>query len=502
MNSKLRGQLRVFDRTCRQYDRKIIPLVWDLFHGKQVDDRISGLEANKGKFVLGCGYAGLVRKHLHSSRGIDGRELELRYNASTVELVKSQPQVGEAMYKAGEAQHNFRIDVDEEHLGEGEVGKVLATSDDRQLREKAWRAQEQSLSLAPLKLAVVSALNAASKALPEPRGSFAQVVLEAQDSAVQQLQSMIIDFELATRGAMSSFMDEIRSFSGLHKLEPWDVQFHVSRYLSAAKGDLILHDPAHAMGLLKETLRQMGFGSSRLRLQSEAIDKAPFMFHIEGGDAWLPEECAMWAGAGTRDYRVFINPKLSPLGLDFTRTLLLEAERAVHYYALDSLKARAIFKWDSDCMRHALAMVFDSLVEDARWLTDVAKVAPADAAELSRLLKLKKLMMARGLASAALFEVRLYGGADPAAAFRGVQDLFAPAPSEYDVSGRWAWHPHLAFNPAGQLSYVLGYLLSKRIEADIRSRFGGELLHPDAGEYLAEKYYAGYQKPWPERIRL
>jgi hypothetical protein len=418
--------------------------------------------------------------------------------------VKSNPNVAQTLQNAQKAQYEFRVSVDGESFSEGDVVRSLNSCEDRGRREKVWRAQEQSLALAPMKQGLAAALNDATRASEWAMPTFMHLVLRAQDTGVDRLRSLILDFEQETRGAAESFREEVRAFSGLPELAPWDTPYYVTKYLASIKGDLIPNEGNSAMQLLKRTLAAMGFpGAKGKKLPGPGlIDRPPFTFDILGGEGYAPEECSLWAGPGAKDYRVFINPELSPTGLDLTRTVFMESGHIIHYSALDSRRARSAFKWDSDCMRNAVAMQFDSLVEDAKWLHDIAGLEPEEAEQLSRLLKMKKMDMARKLAAAALFEMKLYLGEEPGSAFREVQELFAGSKLDYEVEKRWAIHPHLAYNPAGQASYVLGYLIFRIMDADIRSRFGGDVLHPGVADYLAENYLVGYQAPWFDRFMM
>jgi hypothetical protein len=150
-------------------------------------------------------------------------------------------------------------------------------------------------------------------------------------------------------------------------------------------------------------------------------------------------------------------------------------------------------------MRHAIAMLFDSLLEDEKWLRDIAKVPSDEVGRLSRKMRMKKLMMARKLASYALFELRLYAGDEPRQAFAKIEERFW-GDKDPEAGRRWAWHPHLALNPGGQMSYVLGFMISNLIKSDLRRRFGS-LLHKETAAHLSDNYFTGYFVPWPKRLR-
>lgn len=503
MNKQLRAKLQDYDRKALKLDKNIVALYWKGLHGEDVGRQFNEANGKKSDFTRQSGYPELLEANMGISDPRDARELKLRQDALIVDSIRSHPAAAEALESAAKAQSAFRVKVDGRELDEGEVARILNKSDDRNMREKVWRAQEQSLELAPVKQNVISSLNEATRQVCVQE-SFAGAVLEAQDSNPRLLTEVIIRFEEGTRGAKDAFMEEVRSFSGLPRLEPWDVPFYITGYLSSIKGDFLPRDGEHALALLRRTLGVMGFAGvhGRKYLDPESIGKPPFIFDVDSGEGYAMAECSIWAGPGAREFMVFINPERSPTGFDLTRTVFLESGHILHYQALEGLRTRLAFKYDSDCMRHALAMLFDSVTEDEKWLRDIAGLETKEAERLAGLLRMKKALMARRLAADALFETHLYTpiGVDEGALFRKVQEHFQGRKLDYEVEKRWAWHPDLAENPAGQIGYALGYMICGAIADDMRSNLGGSLLHPKAAERLVDKYYTGYEKPWKDRI--
>ncbi len=497
MKRSLRARLQAFDRKSAGYDRRTADAFWRFCHGKGTEEQFSLAMQEKAKFVSESGYPELLRENLQAPDPRDRREITVRHNALLVSSVKAK--AGKALHEAGKAQYQFRVKVGGEELDMGAVSRILSTSEDRKLRERVWRTQEQSLELAPSKESLASELNRASRQEGSP--TFIDLLMRVNDTTADHVRRLIRLFEAETSMDAKSFRKELTGFSGLKRLKPWDVPFYMTRYLGRIAGDAVPKDPKAAMGMLKRTLKAMGFARihGKAYLKPSDIDRPPFTFDIAGGEGYAPEQCSMNIAPGVEDYRVFINPDLSPTGLSFMRTLLLEAGHVLHYDALNRLKTRNAFKWDNDSMRHAIAMLFDSLMEDEKWLRDVAGLGAREASELSKLLRMKKLMMARGLAADTLFEAMLYLGEEPGAAFREVQELFAGKKIRYQVERHWAWHPHLAYNPGGQLSYTLGYANSLLIAKDMRSRFGS-LVDKRAAEYLVDNHFTGYEVPWVRRM--
>jgi hypothetical protein len=207
----------------------------------------------------------------------------------------------------------------------------------------------------------------------------------------------------------------------------------------------------------------------------------------------------MRAGPGAFDYRIAVNPEISASGIEYMRTVLLETGRAVHYYGLDRLETRGAFKWDSDCVRNAVAMLFASAASEEKWLRDIAGLDAREAKTLSAMMEYNSIHMGRRLAADALFEMSLYFGDEPSNSYRAIQELFHGGPIDHQIERAWAWHPYLALNPGGQMSYMLGYLLYELMRKDMLQRYG-TLLHPDAAAHIIDTYFTGHETGWPRRF--
>jgi len=230
------------------------------------------------------------------------------------------------------------------------------------------------------------------------------------------------------------------------------------------------------------------------------MGKPPFTYSISPAEGLSEQEFALRVAPGVPDYRVFINPAVSASGLEYMRTVLLESARAIHFYSLDRLDSRDVFKWDSDCMRNAIAMLISSVVSEEKWLRDVAGVGADDAQKLSSRMEFNNIRMARRLAADALFEFSLFCGEDPQETYHRIEEWFHGASIDYDVGNTWAWHPYLAAKPGAQITYTLGYLIFELMRKDLLNTYG-TLLHPKVAEHIIDNYFTGYKVPWPERLK-
>lgn len=490
----LRKRLDEFDRAKAALEHEGLDLAWRAMHGENVGKALKELEEKNIVLVASTGYVEMVRAGFPPATGLDRRELELRQRELLINEVRSFPDIGKLRYIALRMQDSLSVAIGSVSFSQNEIDQIISSCPDSSLRADAVVAKEKSReALGPSKLALSSGLNDVAREL-SGRESYAHLLLEAQDSDVSELRRMILSFEGRTRDMMGALTSAVCRTLGLGSISYPERDFHYNQYFSAANPGSIPINPAYALEKLRLTLRAMGFSGFDFE-----IDKPPFTLDISGGKGYSTEECAMRAAPGIKDYRVFVNPEVSPSGVEYNRTVLLETGRAVHFNALERIEARDAFKWDSDCMRSAIAMLFGSVTSEEKWARDIAGLHPDDARVLSTMMRFSNMYMARNLATNALFELDLYAGETPEAAYRKACELFHGAPISEPVERHWAWHPYLASNPGGQLGYALGYFIYEMIREDVTERFGS-LLHEGVAQYLSENYMTGHASPWPKRL--
>ena len=499
----LLSKLDAFDAELAKMESEAVELKWQELHGKDVGQAFSELGNRNGQLVQRTNYPELVGNGILAESDPDvRRELELRFKQLMVSHVMSLPDVNELMAEVRREQFSFLVSMDGvQAYSPHEIEQILSASDDPFLRMKASMGKEQSIAMAGPKLLVVRFLNNASQMLMG-RKSFAHLLLESQDTDLDGVSDLIMDFEERTRSSMRALEGAVCTSMGIKSLPHRDRAYFISRYFNAIDTNVLPKDPAFAMAKLRETFERMGFKKVHggVYLDPAQLGTKPFTYSISGGEGYAEQECALRAAPGTFDYKVFINPEVSASGLEYLRTLLLESGRVAHYYGMDRLETRNIFKSDSECVKNAVAMLISSVASEEKWLRDVAGLPEHEARLLSGMMEYNNLVMARNLASDALFELGLYLGKEPGSHYRIVQELFHGSPIDYEVEKTWAWHPYLALKPGSQLTYIVGYLLYELIRQDMLMTYG-TLLHPDVATHLVDNYFTGQKVPWAERFK-
>ncbi|HSB47764.1 MAG TPA: hypothetical protein VLD37_07170 [Candidatus Bilamarchaeum sp.] len=494
----IREELDKFDLAASALEARMLDAKWQALHGKDTSLEMQEIAAENARLVGESGYAELVRSNLPAATGPDQRELALRANAITLGRIRSQPDVSQLLGIAYEAQSAYAPLIDGVPFpGEG-LKNMVAFCPDSLLRAKAYYARAQAHEeLGQVKLALVTALNHYSSEL-EGKPTYSHAVLDAQDATPALLYSHISGYEKGSRPVLEKIYAGIRESFGLKRIPPADRNFLVEQYIGGPIAEIF--PPEMLLPALKRTLSLMGFGKIHGEKFIEDIDKPPFSISLVCGPRFAREECAMRAAPGTPDYRVFINADLERSDIDLMRTLLLESGRMVHFFALDRLPARSAFKTEAECMRHAVAMLFGSVVSDEKWLRDVAMLSAEDAEYLSGAFMLKQVMMKRELAAEALFELKLYHGENPVTAYQETAEIFEGEGMEVDVGLMWANHPYTAINPCGNLTYALGLMMHEVLAESVLSRYG-TFLDERVALYMVDNFFTGNEMPWNERLR-
>ena len=497
-DNPFRDKLDKFDAAVAGLESKSLDLRWRMFHGEDTSAELQELGMANARLVAESGYIDVVESAVANAEGPDKRELEIRNRAIMLNKVRSHPEVSELMYIAHGTQNSFMPEIDGTPLSMGDIKGIQTSSPDQLLRAKAYYTRMQAHEkLGKIKMALVTALNTYT---PELTGqpTYSHLVLDTQDTTTAVLYSHLVGYEKGSRNVLEKVYAGVRESFGIKNIPPEDRDFLVHQYIGGLADEILPRDKL--LPALKRTLELMGFGKIHGEKFIESIDKPPFRISLVSGEQYAPEECAMRAAPGVDDYRVFINTDLEGSDMDIMRTLLLESGRAVHFYALNKLETRNTFKWDADCVRHAVAMLFGSVTSDEKWLREIAGLRDDEAKYLASAYMLKTVLMKREIAAEALFELQLYHGENPVHAYHGVMERFEGTKLDPSAGLMWAWHPYTAINPCGNLSYSLGLLIHDVFSESVLSRFG-TFLDPRVAEYMVDNFFSGMEIPWQDRIK-
>jgi peptidyl-dipeptidase A len=155
-----------------------------------------------------------------------------------------------------------------------------------------------------------------------------------------------------------------------------------------------------------------------------------------------------------------------------------------------------------------IAMLMGRLASDAEWLTAVAGLSAADAAELEQALRARlaasHLVLVRWVLVMTSFERRLYADPDcdlDSVWWELVSRYQLVRPPEGRRAPDWAAKIHIACSPVYYHTYLYGNLTASQLAATLRAEVGGIVDRPRAGALLAERVFApGLSRPWDDLV--
>lgn len=438
-----------------------------------------------------AGAAPLVRRQLEVLRlSLTGNQMDADVRARIVAL-SSRIESEFASY---------RPRLDGRVLADNDIEQILRTSDDADLRRRAWEASKEIGAVVADDIRALARLrNEAARALGFT--DYYRMALSLQEIDERWLFSLLADLERLTAAPFAEYRSEIgdslaRRF-GTAALRPWHLsdpffqQLPVDGRISL---DGLLGD-ADAVGLARATFAHLG------------IDLTPV---LEASDLHPRERKSQHAlcidiDRSTRDVRILAN--VVP-GERWCEIMLHESGHAGYDVCLDPDLPYPLRRAAHTFVTEAVAIMFGRLVRDPAWLAGVvgapAAAVAAAAPGLERSRALHALVFARWALVMIHFERDLYsdpeGGLD-ARWWELVERFQMVAAPPGRSAPDWAAKVHIAAAPVYYHNYLLGELLASQLRAAIESRCGALVGSAAAGDYLRTRLFAGGSSlPWPETV--
>ncbi len=396
--------------------------------------------------------------------------------------------------------NEFRPTLDGAAVDDNAILEILRTSDDADLRRRAYLASKQ----------VGAEVAEGVRELARLRNRAAQE-LGARDYFALTLETSELDENalLETLAAVEAATDE--PFSGwkadddrrraerfgcsVAELRPWhydDPFFQSAPESRAVDLDAWFAD-TDLVALTRTTYAGIGLDIDPILVRSDLLPRGGKSQHAF---------CIDVDREG--DVRVLCN---NVPGARWAETMLHEFGHAVYDTGVD-----ADLPWSIRTMHplttEGIAMLFGRLPLDPEWLELIAGVphdtvtAAAPALAHRRLTML--LVFARWVLVMTHFERSLY--ADPDADLdRLWWDLVERFQGLTRPDGRdapdWAAKIHIALAPVYYQNYLLGEMVASQLQATLGDRFGGIVGRPDAGRFLADAVFRpGWSVRWDELI--
>ncbi len=450
-----------------------------------------------------------VFAELQAARDTDGLEPLVRRQLDVLFDQYAPQQIPEALRRklvegetAVEATFNtFRGELDGERVGDNTILEILRTSDDSELRRRAWETSKQiGAEVAEQVRELARLRNEAARAIGY-RDHFA-LALGTGEMDEERLLATLDEVDRHTAepfaewkaGADSTLA--ARFGCSVDELRPWHLD------------EPFFQDPPASSAIdLDALFAERDLEALTLRTYDGlGLDVRPVLEHSDlyGRDGKSQHAFCIDMDR-TGDVRVLCNVEPNERWAD---TMLHEFGHGIY-----DREVRADVPWLLHGAAHSLttegvAMMFGRLVRDPEWLATVVEISSEEidalAPRLSEARRAALLVFARWVLVVTHFEQLLY--ADPE---RDLDTLWWDLVERYQLVRRpdgrnapdWASKIHLAVVPVYYQNYLYGELVASQLDATLRTRAGGIVDRTEAGRFLVEEFFApGATLRWDELV--
>ena len=467
------------EQRIKHLTRRIEENRYALFTGRPLPWDPEELAAHRAALVQEMDYAARVEQALHADpTPEEAQHLRLHRRWVIRSLFETHPEIEPLLRELRGILAAFRPRLADREASWADLRHVLLTSEDRTLREAAWKAP------APLG----ERLHDGVTELVRLRETLARTVVDSGFPEVafsmwgQERTAVVArvdEFERITRDTHAQAKHEVAEVLGVHEAEPWDMAYGLMR-LSPLPPDAFPADRAAAAAA--EQLRRWGFDPDTLPVRLEEAD--------------LPWPSLRVAVELPGDVRFLLRPAE---GFDAYR---------IRFHALGSglrdtqVAARRHFlEQESPAMVEAAGMLLESVVFEPDWLARVTGApAPAIRTHL-RAQRFARIAELRRAGASTVFENLVYTPSpiDP-------QKLFSEINEQVLLEARnpqtlWCADAFLVDRPLYRGTYLLAAMIAAQTRRHLRTSLGDAGKEAETGRWLQEHYFApGGRLPWEEKV--
>jgi peptidyl-dipeptidase A len=386
--------------------------------------------------------------------------------------------------------NTFRGELDGERIDDNTILEILRSSDDGELRRRAWEASKQiGAEVADGVRELARLRNDAAHSLGY-RDHFA-LALDTGEMDEARLFETLDEVDRHTRPRFEEWKTQIDGVLATRfdctpsELRPWhldDPFFQDPPVQGAVDLDPVFAG-ADLEALTTRTYDGLGLDVRAVLQRSDLYARAGKSQHAFCID--IDRE---------GDVRVLANVERNER---WAETMLHEFGHAVYDRNLDRDVPWLVRAAAHSLTTEGIAMLFGRLVRDPAWLGPIVGL---DAAELDALTprlagarRAALLTFARWVLVVTHFEQRMY--ADPDGDLDTIWwDLVERYQLVRRPDGRhapdWAAKIHLAVVPVYYQNYLYGELVASQLDATLSDRFGGLVDHRAAGRFLVDEFFA------------
>lgn len=449
-----------------------------LWEGKAPPYEAEDLAGKRARLIQEMEYPERIEKALASEpTDSQARHLSLHQRFVLATVFDTHPEIVPLMETLQGMYARFQPTVNDKPATWGEIQTLIASHEDRDVREAAWCAGAPLAQVAQEPLSeLFRCREALARAVLE--SGYPHVAYFLQDHERTEVISDLDTFERTMREDYRATKKTVRQATGEHDVEPWDFVYGIR------SGNPIPDSafPAEALvDAMQVQARRWGFEPTNLGIRVQAYEGPARLVALE-----VPKNLVVLVPnhGGWQTYADAFRVFGSAL-----------------YYASARSK-RHFLEHECLAVAQSLGVLFASVLENREWLSEHTGAPAGQIGAAVRARKAERLVQLKLAHSHHAFENIIYAHGDTDANKlycdiyeQGMEVSRKPEPL-------WAADPNFAFAPFAWSERVLSALAGHQIRKTLTGSFGEEAWkEPKVAEWFTEHFFqSGASLPWRKKI--
>lgn len=460
---------------------KISNLSFQRYVDKKQKPEIKELQKENSKVLLDENlYANIKKWNGNISSPLLARRVEVWLEKILLSKVESQPDIIDLQQDVAYKIMSHKYIVNNKELTLGEVRAIIRASEDKAMREEAWKSHTKlSNIVANDMLKLFKLRNKAAKNMGFE--TYVDLKLEINNQMKKsEVISLLKNLTEATDEFYESLLNEGAKKLGIDKIDPWDIQYILEQLGGVDKS----YFPKTRLNeSLDQWAKHMDFSLEEYGIEAVFLD--------------IPYN-GLTMGLDRETIKILCNPDD---GYTYYRTHFHELGHALHS-ALKEVDSY-ILRRESSIFTEGIAEIFGYITSDLEWLTKFY--------ELDNDLAIKTLKSAIGpkyhyirqRTAYCLFEYEAYQNLDQDMDILMAQTETDILKCSYDDTSRWASNGWYASYPVYWQNYVLADFVASQVHHHLKKNIGSLVSDKKAYDYVIKNYIAkGALVPWLDKVEL
>jgi peptidyl-dipeptidase A len=407
------------------------------------------------------------------------RRAELLYRTFALAQVTAQERIYTLQNSLQKIQINFRSRLRGRDTTLNQLLNVQRFERDRDLRKEAWVARNQvGKEVAPGLSELIRRRDDEANKLGYP--GFYPMSLQLSDIDEEWLFSTLGELDRLTLSPYRRWREALRERLGVREVESWDLLYDHDSLLESLRA----HFPRERIQpLLNRTFREIGLDPERMPIRVDDEERSGKSQHAFSFSIDVPD-----------DIRILAN---TDDGISSCRTMFHEMGHSV-YSAGIRQPSFLLQEAASACFTEGIAQFFPMLLDEEKWLTEIAGV-PADLArEYRRRAREEAPYGIRFQLAVLNFEREAYRRPEQSLTelWWSLAERYLEIPRHPEVDS-WAAIIHFTSHPAYYQNYLLADMIAAQLMRRLKIDQGGVLGNPATGAFLQSRVFArGASLPW------